>query len=78
MEAWEAVARLLDDPRIRFVGEPAYLDPILGRLLNDSRIGSKLVSDAYLAAFAIAGGLVLTTIDKGFRNFDGLDLQLLS
>lgn len=36
--------------------------------------------DAYLAAFAIAGGLRLVTLDGDFKNFvpRGLDLELLS
>jgi predicted nucleic acid-binding protein len=36
--------------------------------------------DAYLAAFAIAGGLRMVSLDKDFRNFEshGLDLLLLS
>jgi predicted nucleic acid-binding protein len=33
--------------------------------------------DAYLAAFAIAGGHQLITIDTAFRQFDGLDLLVL-
>ena len=36
--------------------------------------------DAYLAAFAISGGMHLVTLDKDFRSFEsmGLDLLLLS
>jgi predicted nucleic acid-binding protein len=34
--------------------------------------------DAYLAAFALAGGYQFVTIDKAFAQFDGLDLVLLS
>lgn len=39
----------------------------------------KVWMDAYLAAFAIAGGLRLVTLDKDFKNFvpQGLDLVLL-
>jgi predicted nucleic acid-binding protein len=35
--------------------------------------------DAYLAAFAITGGLRLVTLDKDFRNYEstGVDLLLL-
>jgi hypothetical protein len=33
--------------------------------------------DAYLAAFACAGGFQLVTTDSGFRQFRGLDLLLL-
>jgi uncharacterized protein len=34
--------------------------------------------DAYLAAFAIAGGHQLVTTDKAFKQFQGLDLLVLS
>jgi predicted nucleic acid-binding protein len=34
--------------------------------------------DAYLAAFAIAGGHRLLAFDRDFRQFEGLDLVLLS
>jgi predicted nucleic acid-binding protein len=35
--------------------------------------------DAYLAAFAIAGGLQLVTLDRDFKSFEegGLRLELL-
>jgi len=40
----------------------------------------KVWMDAYLAAFAMAGGLRLVTLDHDFKNFvaQGLDLHLLS
>jgi predicted nucleic acid-binding protein len=34
--------------------------------------------DAYLAAFAIAGGHQLVTTDKGFAQYPGLSLHVLS
>jgi predicted nucleic acid-binding protein len=34
--------------------------------------------DAYLAAFAQAGGYKMVTFDKDFRQFNGLDLVLLA
>jgi len=39
----------------------------------------KVWMDAYLAAFAITGGLRMLTLDQDFRNFEpqGLDLTLL-
>jgi predicted nucleic acid-binding protein len=35
-------------------------------------------TDAYLAAFARAGGLGLVTFDRDFRRYAGLDLTLLA
>ena len=39
----------------------------------------KVWMDAYLAAFAITGGLRMVTLDKDFKNFvpQGLDLNLI-
>ena len=35
------------------------------------------LTDAYLAAFAIVASRRLVTLDRGFRQFRGLDLDLL-
>jgi hypothetical protein len=52
------------------------------RFLGDGNVflAPKLWMDAYLAAFAIAGGMRIVTLDKDFRNFEsqGLNLLLLS
>jgi predicted nucleic acid-binding protein len=60
------------------VAEPAPLDSAFPRLLTYSVPTNKLVSDAYVAAFAIAGTLRLATLDSGFEQFRGLDLELLA
>jgi hypothetical protein len=33
--------------------------------------------DAYLAAFAQAGGYRMVTTDDAYRQFDGLDLEMI-
>jgi predicted nucleic acid-binding protein len=33
--------------------------------------------DAYLAAYAVAGGYQMVTTDSAFKQFKGLDLELL-
>ena len=38
----------------------------------------KLWTDAWLAAFAVTGGHRLVSTDAGFRQFAGLDLELLA
>ena len=77
LEAWELAERLLEDERVDFVNEPPGLDTVLPSLLRYRAPAGKLVADAYLAAFAMVGSRRLTTIDSGFRQFRGLDLQLL-
>ncbi len=77
-DAWGLIAELLEDERIEFAMEPALVDAVLPKLLRYSAPTNKLVGDAYLAAFSIAGEMRLSTLDKGFRQFRDLDLQLLT
>jgi toxin-antitoxin system PIN domain toxin len=76
-EAWRLIEELLEDERIEYVPEPTLLDSALPALLIHPMPAGKLVTDAYLAAFAIAASRRLVTFDKGFRQFKGLALDLL-
>ncbi len=75
--AWELIAALLEDERVDFGAEPLTIETALPGLLRHPAPAGKLVGDAYLAAFSIAGKLRLSTIDRGFRQFANLDLDLL-
>lgn len=63
---------------MEFATEPVLLDVVFPKLLRYRVPTGKLVGDAYLAAFSIAGQMRLTTIDKGFGQFREVDLQLLA
>lgn len=77
-EAWEAHRALLADDRIVLrVEEPVGLEPHWERLALRDTASPKLWMDAYLAAFALAGGYRMATTDAAFRQFPGLDLELL-
>lgn len=77
-QAWTAFQALLADDRIAFVEtEPSGLEPHWKRLALRETASPKVWMDAYLAAFALAGGHRLVTTDAGFRQFRGLDLELL-
>ena len=76
--AWDLIAELMEDERMEFAAEPALLDTILPKLLRYPAPANKLVGDAYLAAFSIAGQMRLTTVDQGFGQFRGVDLKLLA
>jgi toxin-antitoxin system PIN domain toxin len=78
LAAWNLTAELLDDERIEFAAEPALVDAVFPKLLRYKTPAGKLVGDAYLAAFSIAGQMRLTTIDQGFAQFREVDLQLLA
>ncbi|MBL8296230.1 MAG: PIN domain-containing protein [Bryobacterales bacterium] len=74
---WDLVAELMEDERVEFLPEPPGLDGVMPALLRYRAPTVQLVRDSYLAAFAIAQGLTLVTLDQGFRQFRGLDVKLL-
>ncbi len=77
--AWAVLDQLMADDAAGFESEPQGLDFVWRQLTERDASSPKLWMDAYLAAFAIAGGLRMVTLDKDFLNFEshGLDLLLL-
>lgn len=75
--AFSLIDELLQDERITFVQETELLDSILPTLLNSTAPTGKLVGDAYLAAFCISGARRMVTLDRGFRQFKGLEVEIL-
>ena len=75
--AWNNCTLWLTDPLVTFDHEPAGLDPIWKKLAAVRTASPKLWMEAYLAAFAMAGGYSLVTTDKAFKQFKGLDLVVL-
>ena len=77
-QAWEAYQSILADDRIVFrPEEPAGLEAHWKRFARRETASPKIWIDAYLAAFAFAGGFRMVTTDAAFRQFRGLDLELL-
>lgn len=77
-QAWEAYQSILVDDRIVFrPEEPAGLEAHWRRFALRETASPKIWMDAYLAAFAFAGGYRMVTTDASFRQFRGLDLELL-
>ena len=77
-QAWEAYQALLADDRIAFRSEePAGLEALWRRFAVRGTASPKLWMDGYLAAFALAGGYRMVTTDAAFKQFAGLDLELL-
>jgi predicted nucleic acid-binding protein len=70
----------MEDDATGFEIEPAGVDYVWRQLSSSQTPSPKVWKDAYLAAFAIAGGMRLVTLDGDFRNFEsmGLDLLLLA
>ena len=77
--AWEVVALLSDDPRIRIVDRlPATHAGHWHRCIAGREPSPNLWTDAWLAALALAADCEMVTFDKGFRAFSNLKLHLLS
>jgi toxin-antitoxin system PIN domain toxin len=78
-QAWTAYEAFLADDRIALQAqEPPGLEARWKQMALRSSASPKLWMDAYLAAFALAGGYGLVTTDVAFRQFGGLELQVLA
>ncbi len=66
-------------PQVCERDEPPGTSALWQRIAARDTASPKVWMDAYLAAFAISGGLRLVSLDHDFRNFvpHGLDLDLL-
>jgi toxin-antitoxin system PIN domain toxin len=77
-EAWDVYDAFLGDDRIVLHDEePAGLEMWWKKLALRDSASPKIWMDAYLAAFALAGGYRMVTTDAGFKQYRGLDLELL-
>lgn len=76
--AWRLFDQMLMDDRVSLrTDEPPGLEVAWRRFTDRPQATPKLWMDAYLAAFAVAGGYQLVTMDGGFRQFEGLDALVL-
>lgn len=70
--AWQMYDRLLADPLIGFADEPPGLEPVWRGFTQTASFLTHVWNDAYLAAFAVAGGYEVVTFDAGFAGFPGV------
>jgi toxin-antitoxin system PIN domain toxin len=72
--AWRIYEELVSDPRIEWAAEPdaEAVQAQWKAFASPGKSSPKLWMDAYLAAFALAGGLQLVTTDIAFGQFKGL------
>ncbi len=75
--AWSTYEGFRADERIGWVDEPRGLETHWRKLASVAKPSPKLWMDAYLAAFALAGGYQIVTTDKAFKQFKRLDLIVL-
>lgn len=67
-DAWHIYRTILADERISFAPEPFALEPEWKKRTAQDRPTPKVWTDAYLAAFAQAGGMRLVTLDKAMLS----------
>jgi uncharacterized protein len=77
-EAWDVYEAFIADDRVTFVAvEPTGVESWWTEFALRDNASPRLWMDAYLAAFATAGGYRLVTTDAAFRQFSSLDLLVL-
>ena len=59
------------------MAEPEGLEPFWRQYSSRPSASRKLWMDAYLAAFAVAGGYRLVATERAFSQFAGLDVLVL-
>jgi toxin-antitoxin system PIN domain toxin len=77
-QAWQLYDTTLSDSRVAFAAEPAGLETAWRRLTQGRPFTPKLWNDAYLAAFAEAGGFEVVTFDRAFTQYQGVACNVLS
>ncbi|HVN83880.1 MAG TPA: TA system VapC family ribonuclease toxin [Candidatus Binatia bacterium] len=77
-DAWAVYDALRADHRVAFLVEPHDIESHWRRITSAPRRGPKQWTDAYLAAFTMAGSLRLVSFDGGFRQMSGLHLLSLA
>lgn len=77
-DAWRFYDAFMDDERVFFAGEPATIEGEWRRLSHGARRSPNVWTDAYLAAFASAGGFEIVTFDRGFEQFKLEQCTILS
>ena len=76
-QAWGVFEQFMADDRFALAVEPFGIEDLWKDFSLRESPSPKLWMDAWLAAFAIASGLQLVTIDKAFTQFTGLDLEVI-
>ena len=76
--SWEAYDAFRALPEVGLLDEPGECEELLAEWARSGRFTKRHWTDAYLAAFAVSGGLRLVSFDAGFARFPGLQFLHLS
>lgn len=75
--SWRAYLAFRVLPEVFLAPEPAGCEALLETWALSDQAAARLYTDAYLAAFAVAGAFRLVTFDRDFDRFEGLELLRL-
>lgn len=76
-DALDLFDRFMASPQVEYCDEPAGLVSLWRQLAGRPSAAPKAWMDAYLAAFAIAAGKKLITLDRDFAAFESAGLSVL-
>lgn len=74
---WRGWDTVLQDERFALVKEPESFETVWRELTGKLPAGTSAETDAYLAAFSLAGDWKLATFDQGFARFPNIAIELL-
>ncbi len=77
-DAWRLFADYLALPEVSLADEPPGCESELAALVSTGPVTPRTWTDAYLAAFCLASGARLVSLDQDFQRFGGLRLLLLA
>jgi toxin-antitoxin system PIN domain toxin len=67
-KAWAVYDAFLKTTRARFIEEPQGIDSLFRQQTSRNEVSTKQWADGYLAAFAIAAGIGLVTLDRALAG----------
>ena len=77
-EFWRGWTKLIEDDRFSRVDEPPKFEDAWRTVTTSLRRGHVAGTDAYLAAFALAGQHRIVSFDRGMKRFAGVDAEILT
>lgn len=77
-DAWQKYDIFQSDPYVSYVEEPFNLEQHWRSFTGQSLHSPNVWTDAYLAAFAIAGSYKLVSFDKGLAQYPGTNCTILA
>jgi uncharacterized protein len=77
-DAWQKYDIFQSDRCVSYVEEPVDLERHWRTFTGRSSHSPNVWSDAYLAAFAIAGNWELVSFDKGLKQYPGVNCTVLA